>query len=135
MTVQWSSGPHVSDDAYVQGLAQQGVVDSGATDFFSFQPRYSLTLDHNGAGLTMGYVYYSHNAARYDNTPQPVYSNDYVIGITRQFFWWLTGGLYVDSLTQTNWEKSFTLPSITGSTAVNLSLTFAPLPIQTPMPR
>jgi hypothetical protein len=125
--VQYNSGPHVASDSYLDTLASQGVADAGASRLWSFQGRVQFPVDHN-AGKTMVYAMYFHTEARYDNTPQSIFTNDYTFGVTHVFAWWVAADLHFNSFTHNNYEQAFATPTITGNTAMNLDLILTPLP-------
>jgi hypothetical protein len=76
----------------------------------------------------MVYSMYFHTEARYDDTPQPIFTNDYTFGVSHVLAWWIAADLHFNSFTHNNYEQAFAAPTITGNTAMNLDFILTPLP-------
>jgi|GEM_PF-3917196 len=125
VVVQLSKGPHNTSTAYLQSLGP-GNTDAGAKILLNVSPTWTTRLGSDPRNYAV--VSYQHSEQYFDNTPHPVYFNDYSVAIKRDLNARLTIGAQLSSLTEKNSSPQFQLPSSLRHAQIDLVAKYKVLP-------
>lgn len=123
--VQVSKGPHNTSTAYLQSLGP-GNSDAGAKTLLNISPTWTTRLGSDPRNYAV--VSYQHSEQYFDDTPQPVYFNDYSVAVKRDLNARLTLGVQLSSLTEKNSSPQFQLPSSLRHAQIDLVAKYKVLP-------
>jgi hypothetical protein len=123
--VQLSKGPHNTSTAYLQSLGP-GATDQGAKTLLTVSPTWTGRIGSDPRNYVA--VSYQHTEQYFDDTPKPIYFNDYSVTLKRDLNARLTLGLQLSSLTAQDNTRPVQLPNSLKHAAIDLIASWKVIP-------